>query len=132
LVYLIKSGSPSKEEKEMINHATLNQSKSKTKINLAFNLDLAGWIMASCKNQRLVKVDLWEHEGRTNFACEFETPAEEKCDYREFTRMREEQPEELKKTVAAGLEQLTVYINRILKDAENVTALNKSREAVHG
>ena len=116
----------------MENSPTLNQSKPKMKINSAFNLDLAGWIMGRYKNQRLMKVDIWEHEGRIGFACEFETAAEEKCDYREFMRDREERPAELKKTVAAGLNELTRHLNRLLEQSGNVTALNKKEEAVHG
>ena len=62
----------------MTNQITTNPCKPKTKINTAFSLDLAGWIMARYKNQRLVKVDLWEQEGRIGFACDFETAPEEK------------------------------------------------------
>jgi hypothetical protein len=127
-VAFVKSVSPSYEEKEMTNQITTNPCKPKTKINTAFSLDLAGWIMARYKNQRLVKVDLWEQEGRIGFACDFETAPEEKCDYREFTKLREEQPEELKKTVAAGLQQLACHLNRLMKESDNVTALNTNQK----
>src|SRR5512145_3258396 len=107
---------------------TDNQPKTKTKINCAFNLDTAGWIMGRYQGQRLTKIELYEHKGETGFYCEFETVPAEKCDYREFARLREEQPDELRLTVAEGLAALTTHLNQLLKTNKIDSALNKNRE----
>jgi hypothetical protein len=110
---------------------TAKQSQAKTKINCAFNLDTAGWIMGRYQGQRLTKIELYEHKGETGFYCEFESAPEEKCDYREFARMREEQPEELRLTVAAGLAALTAQLNQLLKTDKIDSALNKNGQVCH-